>query len=197
MLRMRAAIGFRVLGVAAVAVLVLTAAACGGGGGETTTTAASGANGSVSTEQWAGAVCHAFSSWQSSLASIKTNVKAGTPTKEALQKAAQDVEHSTQALAQSLDQLKTPDTAATRAAKNDIDALQNQLQKNINKIQQALKPTAQSSAASTLAALSTVSGVLASMADNLEMVVANLQQNKGGLRQAFRQAPACSKFFTS
>jgi len=193
---MRAAIGFRVLGGAAVAALVLIASACGGGSGDTTTTGAS-ANGAASTEAWAGSVCHAFSTWQASLASVKKTVTGGTPTKAALQSAAQDVQDSTQALQQSLKELKTPDTAATRAAKDDIDALQNQLQKNINKIQQALKPTAQASAATTLAALSTVSGVLASMANNLEMVVASLKQHKGGLQQAFQQAPACSTYFSS
>ena len=84
MMRMRTAIGFRVLGAAAVAVLVLAASACGGGSSGQTTTAAAG-TGTQSTEQWAGSICHAFSTWQSSLASIKSTVKAGQPTKAALQ----------------------------------------------------------------------------------------------------------------
>jgi hypothetical protein len=188
----------RMLGAAAVGALVLTASACGGGSGGQTTTAAS-ATGTQSTVQWAGGVCSAFSAWQASLASITKSFKGGQPSKAALQSAGQDLSGATTQLTNSLKQLETPGTAAGQSAKNDIDALQNQLQKNINKIQQAVKPTADSSAASSLAALSTVSGVLASMANNFEMVVASLKQHnaKGQLQQAFQQAPACSKYFSS
>jgi hypothetical protein len=185
------------LGAAAVAALALTASACGGGSGQTTTAAS--ATGSQSTVQWAGGVCSAFSAWQASLANITKSFKGGQPSKAALQSAGQNLSDATTQLTNSLKQLKTPGTAAGQSAKNDIDALQNQLQKNINKIQQAVKPTADSSAASSLAALSTVSGVLASMANNFEMVVASLKQHnaKGQLQQAFQQAPACSKYFSS
>jgi hypothetical protein len=190
--------GIRVLGAAAVTALALTASACGGGGGGQTTTAAS-ATGTQSTVQWVGGVCSAFSAWQASLASITKSFKSGQPSKGALQTAGQDLGDATNQLTDSLKQLKTPGTAAGQSAKNDIAALQNQLQKNINKIQQAVKPTADSTAASSLAALSTVSGVLASMANNFEMVVASLKQHnaKSELQRAFQQAPACSKYFSS
>jgi hypothetical protein len=190
--------GIRVLGAAAVTALALTASACGGGGGGQTTTAAS-ATGTQSTVQWVGGVCSAFSAWQASLASITKSFKSGQPSKAALQTAGSDLGDATNQLTDSLKQLKTPGTVAGQSAKNEIAALQNQLQKNINKIQQAVKPTADSSAASSLAALSTVSGVLASMANNFEMVVASLKQHdaKGELQRAFQQAPACSKYFSS
>src|SRR5690348_4675117 len=63
----------RLLGGAAVVLLVLSAAACGGGGGDTTTSTASGGASAV---QWANSVCSSFTTWKTSLESVKTEVTA-------------------------------------------------------------------------------------------------------------------------
>jgi DNA anti-recombination protein RmuC len=191
---------FRALGAAAVAALALSASACGGGGGGgggSTTTAASG-TATSSTVQWANGVCSALTAWNTSIENIKTSVKSGQPSKSELKSAAQQVSDATDELASSLKQLNTPDTQAGQTAKKSLDTLSTELSSSTDKIEEALKSSS-SSAGGSLATLSTVSGELAAMAQNISQAVGRLRQVdvKGELDRAFHQAKSCSSFFAS
>jgi hypothetical protein len=187
--------GSYALGAAALAALAFAAAGCGGGGATTTSSAATGSSATV---QWAGGVCSAFSTWKTSLENIKSDFKGSQPTKANLTRVERQVEQATTTLTRSLQKLGTPNTAAGEQAKKTLDQLSTQLSKNVNKIQEALKPNP-SSAANALATLSTVSATLATMAHNLSLAAANLKQAnvKGEVQQAFQQAPACKAFLGS
>ena len=177
-------------GVGVGASLVLAATACGGGKSATTTTTASG--GTEATVQWANGVCSAFSTWKTSLESI--NVGAN-PSESALRQAERQIEDATTTLTRSLKDLGKPDTAAGQTAKQSLDTLQTQISNNLNKIQDTLKSTP-SSATAALAQISTVSGILATMAHNLTLAFNRLKHADptGEVDKAFHQAKSCSAF---
>ena len=179
----------RLLGGAAVAVLVLSAAACGGGGSKTTTTTASG----TPTDQWAGGVCTSITTWKKSLETIKTNV-AANPSESSIKKAGQQFEAATETLATSLKGLGKPDTAQGQAAQQNIDTLATTLEGGMNKIKQTLKSS--SGAAGVLSQITTITGTLSAMANNLKMAGNNLKNfaPSGELQQAFKNASACQPY---
>ncbi len=182
------------LGVVAVAVLVLSAAACGSGGSNTTTSTAAGG---TSAEQWANGVCSSFTTWKKSLQSVATSVTS-QPSKSQLQKAERQVESATETLAQSLQQLGKPDTAQGVAAKKNLDALATTLQTGMNQLKTTLN-NAPSGAAGALSQISALTATLTTMANKLKLAGANLQNfaPSGELKQAFQQASACQKYIHS
>lgn len=185
---------FRLIGVLAVAVLVLVAAGCGGGkSDETTSTAAGG----TSAEQWADGVCSSFTTWTKSLESIKTNVSS-QPSKSALQQAEKQIESATETLAHSLKALGTPDTAQGEAAKKNMDTLATTLQTGMNQLKQTLNSNS-SGAAGTLAQISAITATLSTMASKLKLAGGNLKNfaPSGELKDAFQQASACQKYIHS
>ena len=181
----------RLLGLLAVAVLVLAAAGCGGGGSNTTTSTAAGG---TSAEQWATGVCSAFTTWTKSLQSIQTSVTS-QPSKSALQNAAKQAESATETLAQSLKALGKPETAQGQAAKKNLDALANTLQTGMTQ----LKQTMNSSSSGTLAQISAITATLSTMAGKLQLAGTNLKNfaPSGELKQAFEQSSACKKYIHS
>ena len=183
----------RLLGVLAVAVLVLAATGCGGGGSDTTTSTAAG----TTAEQWANGVCSSFTTWTKSLQSIKTSVTS-QPSKSALQTAAQQVESATETLAQSLKQLGKPETAQGQAAKKNLDALANTLQTGMNQLKTTLN-NAPSGAAGVVSQISALTVTLTSMANKLKLAGSNFNNfaPSGELKQAFQQASACQKYVHS
>ena len=177
---------------AGVVALVLAVSACGGGGGGDTTTTTSS---ETSAADWATGVCSSFTTWKTSLESIKTNV-ASEPSKSALQKAGQQIESATTTLTTSLKQLGKPDTAQGQAAKQNIDTLATSLETDMNKVKDTLNSTS-SGGASSLSAISSVSATLASMAQNLTLAAGNLKSfaPSGELKQAFHESSACQPYF--
>jgi DNA repair exonuclease SbcCD ATPase subunit len=177
----------RLLGAAAAAVLVLLAAACGGGGGNPTTSTAAGG---TPAEAWASGICSSFTTWKNSLESIKTDVTT-QPSESQIRQAGRDFDSATKTLTQSLKQLGTPDTAQGQAAKESLDTLVTTLDNGMNKIDDAL-----SSSGGVLSQISTISATLATMASDLKLAGANLDQlaPSGELQQAFRQAGACKQY---
>ena len=169
------------------AVLVLLAAACGGGGGSPTTGTAAGG---TSAEAWASGVCSSFTTWKTSLESIKTDVTT-QPSESQIRQAGRDFDTATKTLTHSLKQLGTPDTAQGQAAKQSLDTLVTTLDNGMSKIDDAL-----SSSDGVLSQISTISATLATMANDLKLAGANLDQlaPSGELQQAFHQAAACRQY---
>lgn len=180
------------------AALVFAAASCGGGGGGTTTTTSTDAAGSSATVHWASGVCTAFTDWKTSLESIRTSLR-GSHSKADLQHAGSQVTDATETLANTLQQLGRPETTSGQAAQKNLDVLTTELKQDKAKIEDTLKTTTDSSAAESLAALSTVSGTLAKMAHNLTLALGHLKSYdpSGELEQAFHEAQSCSPYFTS
>jgi hypothetical protein len=179
-----------VLVLAVVAVLVLGVSACGGG-----KPAAS------ATEQWAGGVCSAFTTWKDSLDGIKSDLKSaglGGLSGNALTKAANQADDATKTLVQSLKKLGVPETAQSQAAKKNLTALENSLTQGLTSIEDALKSgdTSLTGVATTLA---TVTTELGNMATALSTSVGSLKQLNPGsdLEKAFKQAPSCSAYVSS
>jgi hypothetical protein len=181
----------RLLGGAAVVLLVLSAAACGGGGGDTTTSTASGGASAV---QWANSVCSSFTTWKTSLESVKTEVTA-QPSKSQLQKAGRQIESATKTLAQSLKQLGKPNTAQGEAAKKNLDQLATSLDGGMNKLDETLNSSS-SGAAGALSQISTIAATLSGMANDLKLAGSNLNHfaPSDELKQAFHQADACKQY---
>jgi phage-related protein len=181
----------RLLGCAAVAVLVLTTAACGSGGSDTTTSTAAGG---TSAEQWANGVCSSFTTWTKSLESIKTSVTS-QPSKSQLQEAEQQIESATETLARSLKQLGKPGTAQGEAAKKNLDALATSLQNGMNQLKKTLNSSS-SGAAGTLSQISAITATLTTMANSLKLAGGNLKNfaPSGELKQAFQQGSACQQY---
>ena len=169
------------------AVLVLLAAACGGGGGNPTTSTAAGG---TSAEAWASGICSSFTTWKNSLESIKTDVTT-QPSESQIRQAGRDFDRATKTLTQSLKQLGTPETAQGQAAKKNLDTLVTTLDNGTNKIDDAL-----SSSGGVLSQISTISATLATMAGDLKLAGANLNQlaPSGELQQAFHQAGSCQQY---
>jgi hypothetical protein len=193
-MRLTRTAGSRVLVAAAIAVLALSASACGGGKKSTTT------NGLAATQQWAGGVCSAFTTWTKSLRGIQSSLKGGgisSLSSTALKQAATKAEDATKTLVQSLKDLGVPQTANSQAAKTNLTSLQNTLSQGVTNIQNALKSS--SSAAGAVTALSTVAAEFATMANALTKSVDNLKKIEPGsdLEQAFKQAPSCSAYVSS
>ncbi len=169
------------------AVFVLLTAACGGGGGNPTTSTAAGG---TSAEAWASGVCSSFTTWKNSLESIKTDVTT-QPSESHIRQAGRDFDHATKTLTQSLKQLGTPETAQGQAAKKSLDTLVTTLDNGMNKIDDAL-----SASGSVLSQISTISATFATMASDLKLAGANLNNvaPSDELKQAFHQADACKQY---
>jgi hypothetical protein len=189
--------GSRVVVAAAVVMLVLSASACGGGkkSSSTTTTTAS------ATQQWAGGVCSAFTTWKTALQGIKSSLKAGgisSLNSTALKQAATKAEDATTTLVNSLKNLGKPDTANAQAAKKNLTSLQTTLSQGMTTIENTLK-SAPSNVAGMATAVSTAAAELATMANSLTKSVDQLKQINPGsdLEQAFKQAPSCSAYVSS
>ena len=181
---------------AAIVVLALGVSACGGGKKSSSTT-----TGVSATEQWAGGVCTAFTTWKNSLEGIKSNLKSGgvsSLSSSELNKAASQVEAATQTLVTSLKNLGKPETANAQTAKTNLTSLQKSLSEGMTTIENALK-SAPSSVTGAMTALSTVTTELGKMKTDLTQGVNNLKQIDPGsdLEQAFKQAPSCAVYVSS
>jgi hypothetical protein len=173
-----------VLVVAVVAGLALGASACGGSSQPS------------ATEQWAGSVCSAFTTWKTSLENIKSNLTGGIPSSSDLKHAGQQAEDATTTLARSLKKLGAPKTTGGEAAKSNLETLETNLSDSMSTIKTTLNSNP-SSVADVATAISTVSGEVAKMAGDLNTAVGNLKQfdPSGELEKGFKSAPACSAYF--
>lgn len=171
-----------VLPVVAVAAAV---AGCGGSGGDSTTTTAQEA-----AKQWANGVCAATTTYKASLESAGTTLKGGGLSKQTLQAVVDDAKASTQAFADSLQDLGAPPVADDQA-KGIVENLRSQLQKDADSIKDATSNV--SGVSEVLQAVSSVAGTLSTAGTQISDAFGQIKQldEQGGLRQAFSDAPAC------
>ena len=173
----------RALAIGALAAAaVLATAGCGGSSSGSETTSAT---------DWANGVCSSIVTWENSLKSISSSLKAN-PSKDAVQTAVNDAKSATDTLAGDLKKLGRPDTDAGKQAKDAVDTLTSQLQSDIDKIESAVKDA--SGATGALNAISVVSGTIATMGTQISTTADQIRSldAQGELQKAFSQADSCS-----
>jgi uncharacterized protein involved in exopolysaccharide biosynthesis len=146
----------------------------------------------TSTEEWAGGLCTAITSWTTSITQTGNSLRGGSMNQDKLQQAAEDFRASTHTLAEDLKGLGKPDTDAGQEAKASVDKLAGQIQADADKIQQTVKGV--SGLTGVQAALTTIAGTLTQMSSQLTSTFTELGSldSKGELQDAFKKAPACS-----
>jgi hypothetical protein len=169
-------------GAALAAALALVAAGCGGD---------SEPDVSAST-QWAGDLCAAVDTWQSSIASIASTLTSD-PTKDGLESAASDAQDATETLIDTVKGLGSPDTESGDQAKSTVESLADSLQTNVDTIENAVEDV--SGVQGLLTAVSTVSAAVAKMTSELSSSVTELQSLgnvDNELQQSFSEAESCN-----
>jgi hypothetical protein len=165
--------------------VVLLAAACGGSGGDTTTTSASAA-----VEQWANGLCAATTTYTASLKSAADTLKGGNLSKDSLQAVVSDAKASTQAFANSVEDLGPPPVSDSKG-KQIFETLQGQLKDDADAIKSATADV--SGPAEILSAVSSVAGTLAKAGTQISDAFGQVKELDADdtVRQAFSDAPAC------
>jgi hypothetical protein len=169
------------------AVLVLSAAVlvagCGGDDDSETSSAT----------EWADGVCSAVTSWTESLTSATQSLTDGGLSQDGLETAVDDVKDATSSLVDDLKDLGAPDTEAGQQAKESLDTLGDELSEEVDKIESAAEDA--SGASGVLSAVSTISGTLVAMGNQVSSTFNELEQldAAGELEDAFEQAESCSR----
>jgi hypothetical protein len=166
--------------------LAASAAGCGGGGGSTTTTT----TGTEPAVEWAGDFCSAVVSWRDQLTTIGKSL-VSSPSKEGLQKAADDVKAANQKLADDLRGLGTPDTESGQKVKDSVDTLSTTVDTQLTKIEDAAKNV--SGITGLVTAGKTIADSLAAMQTALTDTQTAIEDAdvKGTMKTAFEQATSC------
>jgi uncharacterized protein YoxC len=172
--------------VSAVAVLALSAAGCGGNDDNDATT------------EWAGGVCSAITTWQSSITSAVNSVK-DNPTKDGIQSAVDDAKDATTTFTNDLKGLGKPDTDAGQQAQDAVNELSSDVDAGVQQVQQTVQEAENAGAAGALSAISEVSATLATLTSQVTTTVTQLQSLDGGqeLKDAFDNADSCNDLTTS
>jgi len=159
--------------------VALLAAGCGGSDDET-----SGAS------DWANSVCSAVSTWKTSVSSAATSIQGGNLSENSLKSAADDVTDATKTLADDLKDAGTPDTADGQKAKGVVDQLAGEIEDGAQKIGDAVDDAS----SGLLEAISTITGTLATMGDQVGAAVDQLEQLEpvGELKDALNNSDECS-----
>ena len=146
---------------------------------------------------WASGVCSAISTWTASLTSAAAPLKSGNLSKDALTTAAADMKSATQTLVSSLKKLGKPNTQAGQQAKDSIDQLSSDVQKDADTIKTAIDGI--SGLSSIPGAVSTASSTLVTMQGQVTSTISTLEQldAKGELQTAFKQSSSCQKLSSS
>jgi hypothetical protein len=177
----------RVLLAAVVVALAAVAAGCGGSKSDTTPT-----------EQWAGDLCSAVSTWKSSITSIVSSVQKNGVTKDSLTNAADQAKTETKKLTDDLRNLGRPNTAAGKDAQSDVDQLANELDDGITQIQDSVNNA--SNAQGMLSAVSVVGTTLSTMAQQFKTTLTALEglgEGQKEIKQALQTVPACKELTSS
>jgi hypothetical protein len=157
------------------AAVVLAATACGSKDSAPSTTA-----------DWAGGVCSAITTYKTALTDTATSVKSN-PSKSGLQDAANAAKSATDTFVSDVKGLGKPDTTAGQQAKDTIDTLSTNLNKDISTIEDA-------AGTGGLQSISVIAGALATAQTQLKSAVSTLKglDTQGELSSAFKQAPSCA-----
>jgi hypothetical protein len=161
---------------------VLLLAGCGSKGTTTSTT---------STVDWAGGVCSAVTTWQSSVSSAIDSVTNGNISKSSIQQAAHEVDSATKTFTDTVKGLGKPNTKAGAQAQQSLDQLSSEIAQERQKIDDAIGK------ATTLSEIVTQAPVildsLRAMRSDVSTTFKQLQtlDASGELASAFKQSSAC------
>ena len=137
-------------------------------------------------------MCSAVSTWKTSVSSAATSIQGGDLSENSLESAVDDVTDATETLADDLKDAGRPDTADGQKAKDLVDELAGEIEDGAQKIGDAVDDA--SSGAGLLEAISTITGTLATMGDQVGAAVDQLEQldPAGELKDALNNADECS-----
>ena len=170
----------RALGAAVVAAAAILAAGCG-------------KNDQPTTSEWAGDLCSALTTWQSSITSIVTSLQSGGLTKDSLTSAFDDAKSATNELTSSLDDLGKPDTQSGQQARDAVDQLSSEMKANIQTIQDAVDNASGISGALTAAQVT--KDTITKAGTQVSTTITTLQDSatQGELQSAFKSSSSCQK----
>lgn len=156
---------------------VITLAVSGCGGGDDTS----------ATDEWAGDLCSSFTTWTDAAESATKSIPSN-PSADGLRSAVDDMKQATETLSDDLQGLDRPDTEAGQQAEEAIDELASNLDSGLDEIE--------SESSGGLAALTTLSATLTTLAGQVSSTFDQLQQldAAGELQNAFENADSCDEF---
>jgi hypothetical protein len=142
---------------------------------------------------WANGLCQSFITWQSNVKSAAKKATAGQISKSSLQTAAAGISDANTKLADDLDGLGRPPGQGSKEAKAAISQLADDLRKNAAKVRDAAAGV--SSRQEVMSAVSTISGTLAAMGDDLSVAAGKLRGlgHQDTWKKAFADSEACQK----
>jgi uncharacterized protein YoxC len=170
-----------------VTAFALAAAGCGGSDDE-----------SDATTDWAGGVCSAMTTWQSSITDAVNSVK-DNPTKEGVDSAFNDAKDATKTFTDDVKGLGTPETDAGQQATDALNELSSDLNAGVQQVQQAIETAKGAGATGALSAISAVSATLSTLMSQATTTLTQLQSLDGGqeLKDAFDNASSCDDLRTT
>ena len=152
----------------------------------------SGSSDASSTTEWAQGLCSAISDWTTSVSSATGSLKEDDLSEEGVKSAVGDVKSATSTFVDDVKGLGTPDTESGQEAKESLDQLADNLDNELAMIESATDRA--SGVSGVLAAVSTISGTLSTMSQQIASTVSELEQIDAGgeLEDAFTEADACN-----
>jgi uncharacterized protein YoxC len=142
---------------------------------------------------WADDVCSAITTWTDSISSATESLRAADgDVEDRVETAVHDVKDATNSLADDLEGLGRPDTEAGGEAEAALDTLADDVQQGIETIEGATDDV--SGASEALSAVSTISGTLVTMGEQVSSTFDELEQldASGELETAFEEADSCA-----
>ena len=118
---------------------------------------------------------------------------SGNVSKDSLQTAADDAKSATDTLTSDLKDLGKPDTQVGQQAQDQIDALTNDLQTDVDTIESAVEGV--SGVSGIPAAVTTATTTVSTMKTQVNATITSLKQldAKGELTTAFQQSSSCQQ----
>ena len=155
------------------------ASGCGGGKDENSATA------------WADDVCSAATTWRDSITSAADSLKGGNLSEDGLTSAVDDIQSATSDFVDDVRGLGKPDTESGEHAKESLDQLADEADKNLSTIQSAVDDA--SGVSGLVQAVTAIGTALSTMASQVSSTVAELKQLDAGgeLEAAFNEADSC------
>jgi hypothetical protein len=151
----------------------------------------------MSTADWADGVCSAIATWKGSIKSSTASLTGGNLSQDSLKTAGGDMRSATETLESDLKDLGKPNTQAGQHAKDSIDQLSSELKAGTDSMKSATADM--SDISSVRAAMTTMSGALATMRTQVSSTLTSLKQldPTGELQTAFQQSSSCQQLSSS
>ena len=151
----------------------------------------------MSTADWASAVCTDVGEWKSSITSL-ADVSSGSLTKDSLQQKLDDAKSATDTLVSQLKDLGKPDLAASDELQQQLDSSADQLQASYQSLQsQAQDALSADNPAAFLQGLAKLAPQFGQLLNEIKTTIENLRSSdaagsaKTELQQAFDDSASC------